>query len=223
MPIRPALLFLLKIALAYAALAVLLYPFKVPYWSLLKSCGEWIFNLIEPAHTVELALDRWVILVKPAELELGAGTKAAAISVTLVASNVLLTLALLLATPGLSIRRRIRVTALGMGLLFLSHVANIVLEVKMYYITWYARPMGLKYGPVEAYTVRWVCALFQYFRAQLFPFLIWGTLCYKDVFSAMGAVRTEKVGKNRPCPCGSGAKYKHCCGKNVDDRQPDAQ
>ncbi len=24
----------------------------------------------------------------------------------------------------------------------------------------------------------------------------------------------EKVGRNDPCPCGSGKKYKHCCGKN---------
>lgn len=27
-------------------------------------------------------------------------------------------------------------------------------------------------------------------------------------------VRTEKkVGRNDPCPCGSGEKYKYCCGK----------
>ena len=25
---------------------------------------------------------------------------------------------------------------------------------------------------------------------------------------------TEKVGRNEPCPCGSGKKYKHCCGKS---------
>jgi len=23
----------------------------------------------------------------------------------------------------------------------------------------------------------------------------------------------KKVGRNEPCPCGSGRKYKHCCGK----------
>ena len=28
-------------------------------------------------------------------------------------------------------------------------------------------------------------------------------------------VRTgPKVGRNDPCPCGSGKKYKQCCGKN---------
>ena len=25
---------------------------------------------------------------------------------------------------------------------------------------------------------------------------------------------SEKIGRNDPCPCGSGKKYKHCCGKN---------
>lgn len=27
-------------------------------------------------------------------------------------------------------------------------------------------------------------------------------------------VREDKVGRNDPCPCGSGKKYKKCCGKN---------
>ena len=25
---------------------------------------------------------------------------------------------------------------------------------------------------------------------------------------------TQKVGRNDPCPCGSGKKYKNCCGRN---------
>lgn len=27
-------------------------------------------------------------------------------------------------------------------------------------------------------------------------------------------VKEKKVGRNDPCPCGSGKKYKFCCGKN---------
>jgi uncharacterized protein YecA (UPF0149 family) len=26
---------------------------------------------------------------------------------------------------------------------------------------------------------------------------------------------SNKVGRNEPCPCGSGKKYKKCCGKDV--------
>jgi uncharacterized protein YecA (UPF0149 family) len=28
-------------------------------------------------------------------------------------------------------------------------------------------------------------------------------------------VRSEKIGRNAPCPCGSGKKYKKCCGARV--------
>lgn len=27
--------------------------------------------------------------------------------------------------------------------------------------------------------------------------------------------KEKKVGRNDPCPCGSGKKYKKCCGKNA--------
>jgi Preprotein translocase subunit SecA (ATPase, RNA helicase) len=29
-------------------------------------------------------------------------------------------------------------------------------------------------------------------------------------------VRVQKIGRNDPCPCGSGKKYKKCCGKNLE-------
>ena len=32
-----------------------------------------------------------------------------------------------------------------------------------------------------------------------------------------GAVKADKtVGRNDPCPCGSGKKYKNCCGKDQE-------
>jgi hypothetical protein len=33
--------------------------------------------------------------------------------------------------------------------------------------------------------------------------------------AGFGPVRVEHIGRNDPCPCGSGKKYKHCHGKNV--------
>ena len=36
---------------------------------------------------------------------------------------------------------------------------------------------------------------------------------YKEQKNA-GTIRKEKkIGRNDPCPCGSGKKYKHCCGR----------
>jgi uncharacterized protein len=34
------------------------------------------------------------------------------------------------------------------------------------------------------------------------------------VLSRSGPRRSSKVGRNEPCPCGSGRKYKRCCGAN---------
>ncbi|MBQ6537859.1 MAG: SEC-C domain-containing protein, partial [Eubacterium sp.] len=38
---------------------------------------------------------------------------------------------------------------------------------------------------------------------------------YKEQ-KASGTIRKEnrKIGRNDPCPCGSGKKYKQCCGRN---------
>ena len=37
---------------------------------------------------------------------------------------------------------------------------------------------------------------------------------YKDQKSSTTIVKDKKVYPNDPCPCGSGKKYKKCCGKN---------
>ena len=36
----------------------------------------------------------------------------------------------------------------------------------------------------------------------------------KEQKSSRTVVKPPKVGRNDPCPCGSGRKYKQCCGKN---------
>lgn len=36
---------------------------------------------------------------------------------------------------------------------------------------------------------------------------------YPNVEINREPVRSSKVGRNEPCPCGSGRKYKKCCGK----------
>ena len=40
---------------------------------------------------------------------------------------------------------------------------------------------------------------------------------FSDVFDVISTPKpeqtTEKVGRNEPCPCGSGKKFKNCCGK----------
>ena len=38
---------------------------------------------------------------------------------------------------------------------------------------------------------------------------------YKEQKSSTTIVKPKKIGRNDPCPCGSGKKYKKCCGRNV--------
>jgi hypothetical protein len=33
----------------------------------------------------------------------------------------------------------------------------------------------------------------------------------------------SNIGRNAPCPCGSGKKYKHCCGKPSSSDQPNPE
>ena len=37
---------------------------------------------------------------------------------------------------------------------------------------------------------------------------------YKEQRSSITVVKPPKIGRNDPCPCGSGKKYKKCCGRN---------
>jgi uncharacterized protein len=38
---------------------------------------------------------------------------------------------------------------------------------------------------------------------------------YREAKKANTVIKGKKVGRNDPCPCGSGKKYKKCCGKNA--------
>ena len=36
---------------------------------------------------------------------------------------------------------------------------------------------------------------------------------YKEQKMSGTVIKEKKIGRNEPCPCGSGKKYKFCCGK----------
>lgn len=38
---------------------------------------------------------------------------------------------------------------------------------------------------------------------------------YKKYRRSKTIIKEKKIGRNEPCPCGSGKKYKQCCGKNL--------
>ena len=38
---------------------------------------------------------------------------------------------------------------------------------------------------------------------------------YKEQKMSRTVIKGKKIGRNDPCPCGSGKKYKQCCGRNA--------
>jgi preprotein translocase subunit SecA len=51
------------------------------------------------------------------------------------------------------------------------------------------------------------------FDEYLFDFVFKVQPKNEKVVTEKSVVNLKKVGRNDPCPCGSGKKYKHCCGK----------
>jgi uncharacterized protein YecA (UPF0149 family) len=40
-------------------------------------------------------------------------------------------------------------------------------------------------------------------------------MTYEDNIAEKTTRASPKIGRNEPCPCGSGKKYKKCCGKGA--------
>ena len=72
-------------------------------------------------------------------------------------------------------------------------------------------PEKLYYNMVEA-KAEWLYGLPQW--EQLLPEEKKKEL-YKKQKASGTIVKGPKIGRNDPCPCGSGKKYKKCCGKNA--------
>ena len=74
--------------------------------------------------------------------------------------------------------------------------------------------------------IQWETLLFNMFKADadyLYGLEEWLNIVseerYKEIYDEFRRSRTVRVekkpGRNDPCPCGSGKKYKNCCGKNA--------
>lgn len=68
-------------------------------------------------------------------------------------------------------------------------------------------------------------AIANLFLVQLFPVLEHGVPFDRESYAGqlgmLGAVDVGKVGRNDPCPCGSGKKFKTCCLEVADALVPD--
>jgi hypothetical protein len=136
--------------------------------------------------------------------------------------DLILLTALILATPGWSLRQRGRLVGLGLLLItatefafFLSTIEYLQvrpvpgLSGSLLYPAGFTRPKQVVFT--------WIYYFFQTMGRGLFPLLIyWGMIGFTWGQSDAGERKQSEAaeaGRNAPCPCGSGKKYKHCCGK----------
>lgn len=122
--------------------------------------------------------------------------------------------ALILATPGWGWRRRGRALAVGLGLLSVTQVAYLVVTIKATLQSPVMSAEGLiqpaRYSPLWQPILYWLYYFFDIMGRGFFALLIyvgvvarlWGT-----------APAPAAAARNSPCPCGSGLKYKRCCGR----------
>ena len=124
-------------------------------------------------------------------------------------SNTLFLLTLLLATPGMRLQRRAASLALAVLILYLTHVGFLVTKVEITLIA-AKHPLG---GAAALWTT--VDNFLEITGKAFFPVSIWLLLALPYMLGKVDRLTTRGLrppGRNAPCPCGSGRKYKHCCG-----------
>ncbi|MBN1902796.1 anaerobic sulfatase maturase [Candidatus Sumerlaeota bacterium] len=76
------------------------------------------------------------------------------------------------------------------------------------------------YGNTNPQNISWLCAGWKMFYNHALPKLQKLAEKIKSRNQKARSSPSEKPGPNSPCPCGSGLKYKHCCGKPSNRRKP---
>jgi hypothetical protein len=204
-------------ALLWAAVAPL-------YAHGLAAIGRALSPLLEPSPDARYVVDGGRVLVqRPTWLPRQGRTMPLNWPLWLPAANYGLPLlaALVLAAPGWSWRRRGRALGIGLGLVAASQVAFFLVTVVATQQSPVMSPEGMiqpaGHSPVKQPVFY---ALYYFFDAMgrgFFALLIFLGLV------AFGGERPDapRVGRNDPCPCGSGRKFKRCCGaRAVPRRRP---
>ena len=125
-------------------------------------------------------------------------------------SNTVFLLTLIFVTPGMRLNRRGIYLGISVVLLYLVHVVFLVTKVEVSLVA--------SRHPLAGSTFFWESAdnFLEIMGKALFPILIWLLLTLYYMMGAVDAIPSrlsgKRPGRNDPCPCGSGRKYKYCCG-----------
>jgi SEC-C motif-containing protein len=210
---------LLRFALAYGLLALGWLVLAPAYAHLLASLGRPLIPVLESTPRSTYTVERARVVAVRRVPEPG-GERVMLLAQELWRGyanyDLVLLAALILATPGWSLRQRSRLLGLGLGLLTLAEIAFFLVAIEATQL----QAVGGRGGAVRfpgfsrprQVLFTWLYYFFQIMGRGLFPLLIyWGMIAI--AWRPPGQHGAERaVGRNAPCPCGSGEKYKRCCG-----------
>lgn len=114
--------------------------------------------------------------------------------------------AAVVATPGWPWPRRWRALALGCGVLALGHFANLLVNAALTR----GRLPGAAAGGMGL-LLEWLSGFFDLVLMPALPVGLYLVLATAES-SAGSSAGGGAAPRNAPCPCGSGVKYKRCCG-----------
>jgi hypothetical protein len=144
--------------------------------------------------------------------------------------DLVLLAAVILASPGWSPRQRGRLLGLGLILITLTEFAFFLSTIEYSQL----RPVPSRTGSMllpagfsrpRQILSTWIYYFFEIMGRGLFPLVIylgmvgftWGAVAdgprQKTQRGARPVVSSRSPSRNAPCPCGSGKKYRLCCGK----------
>jgi hypothetical protein len=130
--------------------------------------------------------------------------------------------ALILAVPGWTWRRRGQALVVGLGLLTLTQIVFFVVTIVATQQSSVMSPEGMiqpaGYSPIKQPIFYGLYYFFDAMGRGFFALMIFlGLIAFwwrapGAVAESAPAVPGRRVGRNDLCPCGSGLKYKRCCG-----------
>jgi hypothetical protein len=216
---------LLRFALAFVVLAIAWWALAPAYAELFATLGRPLIPVLESSTETTYSVEGATVWARRSFFD--PTTKQPTVFINELwkgynSYDLILLTALILATPGWPLRQRVRLLGVGLILITVTEFAFFLSTIeysRLHPVTTSAGsvllPAGFSRPKQVVFT--WIYYFFQTMGRGLFPLLIyWGMLGL--TWSPPGkAPRTRAVvtapGRNAPCPCGSGKKYKHCCGK----------
>ena len=222
--------FLLRFALAFVVLALAWWALAPAYAYLLMGLARAVAPVVETSAETRYAVESASVLTTRTFFD-PATQRPLFFRVELwngyASYDLILIAALILVTPGWSLRQRGRLLAIGLVLVTLVEFAFLLSTIKYSQL----KPVTSQSGAVllpdgfsrpKQVLFTWLYYFFQTMGRGLFPLLIyagmigaaWRPLEARPSPAERARRKTARaVSRNAPCPCGSGRKYKQCCGR----------